>query len=144
VAAHKLDALLAWSGELLVARRRIADRTEQLSNLRQTLRAYRMQAGQVEEATRHFGTSREQKASMAAEFGNDLRKGLESTLRQIEFDTEQLSASFANDLRALEQAASPVEQEIRQMRMLPSLNAAKGWIAWSAISHTAAAKASLS
>ena len=126
VAAHKLDALLAWSGELLVARRRIADRTEQLSNLRQTLRAYRMQAGQVEEVTRHFGTSREQKASMAAEFGNDLRKGLDSTLRQIEFDTEQLSASFANDLRALEQAASPVEQEIRQMRMLPFAECCQG------------------
>src|SRR5690242_20658253 len=40
VAAHKLDALLAWSGELLIARRRIADRTERLFSLGRTLRAY--------------------------------------------------------------------------------------------------------
>ena len=126
VAAHKLDALLAWSGELLVARRRIADHTEHFANLRQMLRTYRTQARHLDEVTRRFRTSPVQKATQAADFGGDLRKGLDSTLRQIESDVEQLSASFVSDIRALEQAASPVEDEIRQIRMLPFAECCQG------------------
>ena len=41
VTAEKLDALLAQSGELLVARRRVASRDEALAGIRESLAEWR-------------------------------------------------------------------------------------------------------
>ncbi|HJU09317.1 MAG TPA: response regulator [Candidatus Binataceae bacterium] len=125
VAAHKLDALLAWSGELLVARRRIADHTERLSGLQRTLRTYRTVEHHRDKATRLLQSSRIQKATRAADGDGGLHS-TDNPLAQFRHDIEELSASFASDIRALEQAASPVEQEIRQIRMLPFAECCQG------------------
>jgi two-component system, chemotaxis family, sensor kinase CheA len=126
VAAHKLDALLAWSGELLVARRRIADRAERLSDLQQMLRACRTVATHRDEALRNLKRSLARPLTTEADCDGDLQEGVDHTLRQLEHSIEQLSSSFTSDIRALEQAASPVEQEIRQIRMLPFAECCQG------------------
>ncbi len=128
VAAHRLDALLAWSGELLVARRRIAERAEQLTRLRQTLRLYRIDARRFEEVSRRFRTNSVPAEPPAAGMGfsADLRKSLDSLLQQLDHDVEQLSTSFASSIRALDQAAAPVEADIQQMRMLPFTECCQG------------------
>jgi two-component system chemotaxis sensor kinase CheA len=126
VAAHKLDVLLAWSGELLVARRRVAAGMEQLAELRQTFRAYKIQERRFDEVSRRPRTLSSQKVTQPAHSGGDRRKELESALRQVEHEVEQLSTAFTSNVRALEQAASPVEEEIRQMRMLPFAECCQG------------------
>jgi two-component system, chemotaxis family, sensor kinase CheA len=127
VGAHKLDALLAWSGELLVARRRIADRISQPAKLRQLLRTCRSQARQLTCMAKPSrlppatdGTRRVRGSA------GDKQQELDRTLRQIEHELDQMTALMVSDSRALEQAAMPVEQEIRRIRMLPFAEACEG------------------
>jgi two-component system, chemotaxis family, sensor kinase CheA len=124
VPAHRLDRLLAWSGELLVARRRISERTGQLANLSQMFRACRTQVHQFE--TARPPNSSVQQGNPATYFNTDLSNGLGRSLRQLEHQLDQLSASISSDLRVLDQAASPLEEEIRQIRMLPFAECCQG------------------
>jgi two-component system chemotaxis sensor kinase CheA len=125
VSAHKLDALLTGSGELLVARRRIAHRGEQLAKVARMIRAFRTRARHSDELIARFRTSSAHKGAHR-EVDNNTGNALDGALRQLDSEIEQLSACFASDVRALEQAASAVEEEIRQIRMLPFAECCQG------------------
>jgi two-component system chemotaxis sensor kinase CheA len=120
VGAYKLDTLLAWSGELLVARRRISDRIPHLARLRVMLRSCRAQARQRSNVAKLTGasvTAKEHEQHRPS--GNHTNAGLDRVLRQLEHEFEQIVGLMVKDSRALDQAAIPVEREIRQIRMLP-------------------------
>jgi two-component system, chemotaxis family, sensor kinase CheA len=123
VGARKLDALLAWSGELLVARRRIAERTSQAAKLRQLIRTCRGQARLATPSRSPPAVNGNRRSSDSA---GDRQLELDRTLRQLEHEFEQMTALMVSDSRALEQAAMPVEQEIRRIRMLPFAESCDG------------------
>jgi two-component system, chemotaxis family, sensor kinase CheA len=125
VAADKLDALLARSGELLVARRRVRARVGELAELREAVAGWRAEWRAVEEALRpargegdgRLGLPRPAEQALARAGGR---------LGQLEKDLERLSAALTADRRALDQVAGGLDDEVRRARMLPFDQACQG------------------
>ncbi len=110
VPAEKLDAMLTRSGELLVARRRIESRIEELAALREEW------TGLVKPLRKHV--SLEPSAGIASRFGDQLDR--------IEEDFERLSLAINGDRRQLARAAGLLDEEVRRVRMLPIAEACQG------------------
>ena len=107
ITAQKLDDLLAWTGELLVARQRIADRPGDVARLHASLRSVRQDCAEAERAVPAFAR-------------------LTTTLREIEDDLARLGAAMTVDGRVLEQTALPLDEAVRRTRMLPFTDACQG------------------
>jgi two-component system chemotaxis sensor kinase CheA len=138
VRGQKLDSLLAQSGELLVARRRLEARTAQVSSLQEFVARWRAEWRIVEKAVakrtrRARGGDGESPPAAAQNGALALAPRLERALlrnhehlKRLERDLEHLALSSADDRRAIERAAVPLEEQIRQVRMLPFFEACEG------------------
>jgi two-component system chemotaxis sensor kinase CheA len=139
VPAEKLDALLAQSGELYVARRRIEARQEELSALREFVGRLRLEWSAVEKPLGKLFDDRQTTNGTAVVQRNHadrirqlprrqtlaLRQAGQN-LRRLEKELERLTSDLAGDNRFLHQAAASLDHEVRRVRMLPFAEACQG------------------
>jgi two-component system chemotaxis sensor kinase CheA len=128
--AEKLDALLTQSGELLVARRRLQARGEDLDSLHTSLRAWRREWHAVEKALaglllREADPQGGQPDTLPPPALRALR-GAAEHLRHLERDVDRLGTDLATDHRALKQAHDTLDQEVRRARLFPFAEACEG------------------
>ncbi|MGE5756612.1 MAG: response regulator [Planctomycetaceae bacterium] len=121
VPAEKLDAMLTRSGELLVARRRVESRIEELAALRDEwsslIKAWKRSLPR--EGGAGPGAAPPARATRSlARFGDRLDR--------LEEDFERLSLALASDRRQLARAAGLLDEEVRRVRMLPFAEACQG------------------
>ena len=150
VSLQKLDTLLARSGELLVARRRAASRQEDVVLFRDAVQRHRSEWRRLEKPLRKLlapyragkraaGTPPESPRGSRDRPANGRQGGspvpqraiaaferMSQELKQLERSAELLASRLAADHRALEQAAAPLEEDIRSVRMLPFGDACEG------------------
>jgi two-component system chemotaxis sensor kinase CheA len=135
VPTEKLDALVARSGELLVARRRVATHHEELIGLRSTLQRCRTEWQKLERPVRNLTRSRARNGAAPSSRGDfaPLSKrallALERTaeaLRKLDRNLDSLSSRMAADQHTLEQAAAPLDEDIRRIRLVPFMDACEG------------------
>jgi two-component system chemotaxis sensor kinase CheA len=126
IPAAKLDALLATLGDLLVARRRLEPRSEDLEALLQSVSRWRADWRQVERPLRRaLGLEEREGRALprrAARVLNQIPEQLERTERAL----EALAAGLQADRRAITRAVAPLEDEVRRVRMLPFAEACEG------------------
>ncbi len=139
VAADKLDAFLARNGELLVARRRVQSRAEDLTALREQVAHWAAEWRGMEKALGkwlerdgpgpHGSTALREPASEGLRVPRRVGAVLGQTgdrLRHLEKGLDRLAANMAGDYRQLKQAADALEDEVRRVRMLPFADACQG------------------
>jgi two-component system chemotaxis sensor kinase CheA len=115
--AARLDTLLAKSGELQVARRRAGERQEDAVQLREVLTRTRDEWRHLEKPLRmHLAEAGAKALPRRAHQALD-RTG--ERLQALGRSVEQLVSRMAVDHHQLIQSAVPLEDEIRQARMLP-------------------------
>lgn len=138
IAADKLDALVARSGELAIVRGRLQSRDDDLVDLSDYVVRWRSEWRSVERwlartlpnnnHNKSDGTSLATRTANVAVSERDLaalwRTG--DRLRRIEKDIERLKSTFQKDERALNFAASSLDAEVRSARMLPFAEACQG------------------
>jgi two-component system chemotaxis sensor kinase CheA len=136
VSAEKLDAFLARNGELLVARRRVQSRADELTVLREFVGRWRAEWRTVEKSIAAFvqpegnGTASTTRAGAAE--GKLPRRAAQvlgragDNLRQLEKDLERLATAMVADGRVLKEAAGAIDAEVRRVRMLPFAEACQG------------------
>lgn len=133
VAAKKLDDLLAQNGELLVARRRVQSRTEELVGIHALVNRWKSEWRSIEQS---LGRQRFQGTRTKAR-EHDVERGFSKRavhvlrqtgdrLHQLERDLDRLTADFAGDSRLLDQTATALDDEVRRVRMLPFAEACQG------------------
>ncbi|MET0795366.1 MAG: response regulator, partial [Polyangiaceae bacterium] len=127
----RLDTLLRQSSELTITRRRFEARREELSATQETLSRLRADWQASGIALRRFKqrSSREVEASVAAEFPKRLERLFARTdedLSRFSREVERISAALREDTKALDRAASPLEAQIHQLRLLPFAQACEG------------------
>jgi two-component system chemotaxis sensor kinase CheA len=138
VAAEKLDSLMAQSGELLVARRRVELRSVDVEQIRDLVAAWRREWRGVElplrqllssgtagtdgmagtEAARRFPALPRRAAAAVSQNGE--------RLRQLERKLEQVAANMAADGRLLGQTCDGLDDEVEHLRMFPFAEACAG------------------
>jgi two-component system chemotaxis sensor kinase CheA len=142
VAADKLDTLLARSGELLVARRRVRARLQDLAAVREFVVRLRTEWRPADKA---LGRPRRAGAGLPAEArpGESAERDgvplsplprravralarMGPQLRQLEKDLERLEAVLDAETRAVRQATDALDEEVRRVRMLPFAEACQG------------------
>jgi len=126
--AEKLDVMLARSGELHVARRRVESHYDDLADLRDTFRQWMSEwqaAAKPLRKTLARGADRFETAHLPVRtLQAFLRAG--DHLTQFEKQLETLGAKMEGDRRHLSQAASLLDEEVRRVRMLPFADACQG------------------
>jgi two-component system, chemotaxis family, sensor kinase CheA len=137
VSANKLDAFLARSGELLVARRRVQSRAEELTTLREFVGRWKAEWRAVEKPVAKFlleqGTESRPGWGAGTAVGERLPRRVSVALArvygnlcQMDKDLERLAGAVAADGRVLKEAASSIDDEVRRVRMLPFAEACQG------------------
>lgn len=137
VAAAKLDSLLAQSGELLVARRRVRSRVEEVAALREQVTAWRNQWRELEKQARTSLLKAQQRSNGngavlavrprdASEQSAQAVVQMGERLRRLEHDMDLLIAAMTADSRQLRQACDALETEVHRVRMLPFSEACQG------------------
>jgi two-component system chemotaxis sensor kinase CheA len=138
VPAEKLDALLTYSGELLVARRRVASRTDELAVIREfvarwktewrrcaraLLRLKRAENGGRNSLRPQAGTGngRMLPGPAAVALGQ-----IDDNLRRLDKDLEHFAKVVTGDGRQLDQMADLLDDAVRRLRMLPFAEACQG------------------
>lgn len=134
IAAEKLDSLLAKSGELLIARRRVASRTSEVAELRDLAshwksewdvvhKLFRKHKLLVDSADQAAGGSRlmhiKARAAEALIAHRD-------RIRLLEKRLDRLVATIQADGRHLDTTCDALDDEIHQVRMLPFAEACRG------------------
>jgi two-component system chemotaxis sensor kinase CheA len=149
VLAEKLDSLFARNGELLVTRRRVQSRKEDVAGLREALGRWRLEWHAVHKLLgkspaphdgpttipgARFGLRDQGQAGhergagpRAVRRAEQVLRQTASRLRQLEKELERLEASLGSDGRLLEQAASALDEEVRRVRMLPFADTCQGF-----------------
>ena len=115
VAAEKLDALLTRSGELLVARRRVEARGDDLAVLRESVARW----GEEWRYATHV------RGGVGAGAGAGSTRGGER-LVQVEKELERFALAFDGDRRHLARAAGLLDEEVRRARMQPFAEGCQG------------------
>jgi two-component system chemotaxis sensor kinase CheA len=124
VTADKLDALLARTGELLIARRRVESRLADLDALREFVEQWEGEWQFIEKA---FDRQLESGAGDALPRRAVLELRQAGTrLRHLDKELGRLKNTMHADSRLLEQVAAPLEDEVRHVRMLPFAEACAG------------------
>lgn len=126
VPAEKLDALLAQNGEMLLARRRLQERAEDLLALRERVGRWRAEWQTVEKALRPVLTGDQGRTGPLPRRAMEALGQTGERLRRLEKDLERLTASLAADSRFLNQTAGALDEEVRRVRMLPFAEACQG------------------
>jgi two-component system chemotaxis sensor kinase CheA len=126
---QKLDTLLARSGELLVARRRTVDRQEDATRLRAAIQRQRAEWRRIEKPLRRLLESShpgDRGASQASPRVIAAFDRIGQDLKALERAADAFTSRLAADHRAVDQAAAPLEEDIRRLRMLPFGDACEG------------------
>jgi two-component system chemotaxis sensor kinase CheA len=156
VPGRRLDALLAQSGELQIARLRLDVRREELHALQELVTRLRHEWRGSEWSTRRARARGEASESAAgkngaskngagkngasepngASGGNGGQVASARTARAIAFtrqslarldrELERFSSAFAEDMRVIDRAATPLREQIHQARLLPFVEACEG------------------
>ena len=137
VSADKLDSFLARNGELLVARRRVQSRVEEVAALREFVGRWKAEWRTVEKEIVARGAGRGAReetkggvlpATRAAprRRAAQILGRVSDNLRQMERDLEHLATGMAADGRVLKEAAGAIDDEVRRVRMLPFAEACQG------------------
>jgi two-component system chemotaxis sensor kinase CheA len=138
VPAEKLDALLTYSGELFVARRRVESRTEELTAIRESVGRWRAEWRRCEKPlwalsrNENGGSSRQGPKAGTGQGKGLLRRAavvlgqIDENLRHLEKDLERFARFMAGDSRQLDQAADLLDDAVRRLRMLPFAEACQG------------------
>ncbi len=127
VASDKLDALLAQTGELLVARRRVENRPVDLFSLCQFLAQCKAQWQAVERPLRRLRQSPE-----AGTHAHELRQILDTIdrgremLAKLDEQLDTVASDMTADSAILNQACKALEGEVYRVRMLPFAEACGG------------------
>ena len=138
VPAEKLDALLTYSGELLVARRRVESRTSELEAIREFVGRWKTERRRWDRAVRTLkraenggrsglpskdgtGDGRLLPRSAAVVLGQ-----IDDNLRRLEKDLERFAMVLTSDGRQLDQVADLLDDAVRRLRMLPFAEACQG------------------
>jgi two-component system chemotaxis sensor kinase CheA len=127
VRAEKLDAFLARTGALLVARRRVQSRVADLAALHDQVGrwsddwrpAHRLLPGLLRDANGATGRRWPEWLVRALQEVGD-------NLGSMEENIERLQRTLADDVRALKESGSALEDEVRRVRMLPFADACAG------------------
>ncbi|MBI2840451.1 MAG: response regulator [Acidobacteria bacterium] len=132
VQAAKLDTLIARSGELLVARRRTEAWSEDLLALREFVEGWEREwrpAGRfMRRSVLRKGDriapppERRGNGGYAEGLPRQARQALgraEANLKRLHRELDRLATGAAADRHMLDQAASPLEEGVRRLRMLP-------------------------
>jgi two-component system, chemotaxis family, sensor kinase CheA len=145
VAAEKLDALLARSGELLVARRRVQSRSDDLLALQESVSRWKTEWQAVEKPLKKLlaengDLPHEEEWSGLARIRRDTANRsrvlsrrlvhvlgqVGNRLRELEKDLERLTTTLVSDGRLLDQVGGSLDEEVRRVRMLPFAEACQG------------------
>ncbi|MGZ3395207.1 MAG: hybrid sensor histidine kinase/response regulator [Isosphaeraceae bacterium] len=138
VPAEKLDALLTYSGELLVARRRVESRTSELEAIREFLGRWKTERRRCDRALRTLkraeNSGRSGLPSMAGTGDGKLLPRpaavvlgqIDDNLRRLEKDLERFAMVLTSDGRQLDQVADLLDDAVRRLRMLPFAEACQG------------------
>jgi len=133
VAAERLDALVARSGELLIALRRLEGWDEALQDLQELARRctsrWRSLAGPFVELSEDQGFQERDGPALKSDarpLGARALEPLSEDLTRLRNDVERLVAGLAADRRALAGAAGPLDEEVRGTRMVPFREACQG------------------
>jgi two-component system, chemotaxis family, sensor kinase CheA len=130
IPAAKLDALLAVSGELLIARLRLEPRTDELAALLQFLVRWKEDWRKAERPLRRAldvhgptnGSARPVLHRKAERVLDQVTENLARTASSL----DTLLSNLVSDRRAVERAAAPLEEEVRRVRMVPFAEACEG------------------
>jgi len=118
VPAEKLDALLTWSGELLVARRRFEAHEGELDGLRRLVEGWA-------DGSRVAARRARRGAGARAEDPRGAQHA-EVRLRELADKLAGLTRVMADNRRQLARAAGRLTEEVRNARMLPFAEACQG------------------
>lgn len=127
--AEKLDALLAWSGELLVARQRIESHAGELETLRDFIEDW---ADEWRGVASPVGKLVRRKAGGGGPTGQNSRRTAEALVRArerllvLEEKFATLAKVMADNRRHLHRAAGRLDEVVRRARMLPFAEACEG------------------
>lgn len=120
VAAEKLDALLAASGELIVARHRIVSRPSELRTLQDLVRRSRADLDPLRKAVHRTG--RELGAASVSALDR-----IGESLQRLDREIERLTGWMRADGRRIDQLSAILDEEVRRARMLPFAEACQGF-----------------
>lgn len=134
VAAEKLDAVLARSGELLVARRRLATGFADVEALRERVRAWEAEWNGVERPVAHLLQAELERAGQGtrgpgARTLKRAKAAVERTparLRELAKELDRLHRMFESAYERLDRTAATLEEDVRRVRMLPLADACLG------------------
>ena len=138
VPAQKLDALLTYSGELLVARRRVESRTSELAAIREFVGRWKTEERRCDRALKTL-----KRAEHGGRIGPPSKAGtgggrllprpaavmlgqIDDNLRRLEKDLERFAKVLTGDSRQLDQVADLLDDALRRLRMLPFAEACQG------------------
>jgi two-component system chemotaxis sensor kinase CheA len=127
VAADRLDALLAHTGELLVARRRLESRAAEVTALRERVAQWRVQWQRAQKwlAPLLGHTEEREGRAIPAPAARELQQ-TGARLHRLEKDLDLLAANMVRDGRDLRQAADPLDADVRRVRLFPFAEACQG------------------
>jgi two-component system chemotaxis sensor kinase CheA len=114
IESEKLDALLAASGQLLIAGGRIDGRREELTSLHERTSAWAVEWTRYERLLRVELERNGARPALLHRIG-DLREGLKHLVSQ----SAQLATQATEDSRTLAQATDDVGDRVRRMRLRP-------------------------
>ena len=132
---RETGCLLARNGELLVARRRVQARVEELTAVREFVARWKAEWRSVEKEIVAAGpASRATPEAHPARLGSRglprraarVLERVGDNLRQVDKDLEYLAAAMGADGRVLKEAAGAIDDEVRRVRMLPFAEACQG------------------
>ena len=133
VSAEKLDMLLAQTGELLVARRRIESRLSEIQELRdwtsEWSAAWRMVEKPICKLTEPSRTESRTGTALRTTLPRRAAAVLQQTgdrIRQLEKRFEHLATVLRDDGRLLAQTCDSLDDEVNRVRMLPFAEACAG------------------
>ncbi len=114
VEGEKLDAVLASTGQLLIAESRAASRPPELAALRDFAAAWASEWGRTGRRLSRVLERLGAPAAVMRSLGS-----VEENLRRVVHETNRLAASAAGDARALAQVTDEVSDRVRRLRMRP-------------------------
>ncbi len=132
VAAEKLDALLAQSGELLVARRRVESRVDDIDALRERIAAWQNEWRAAEKPLRQMlaqdsvaAPDRHRRTQVSSRAASVVEHNGER-LRELERALDRVAANIRGDGRLLAQTCDALDDEVHHVRMFPFAEACGG------------------
>jgi two-component system chemotaxis sensor kinase CheA len=137
VPAEKFDALLAHSGQLIVAQRGAAARSEDATGLLEAVKRWRSDWRTVERTVERWIDNGAAVSSSAPQQVTDHPAALSprvaaafrrtaDNIQHFEQELQRLASGLAGDRRNLERATGALDWEIRQARLLPFTEACAG------------------